>query len=388
VAGSSKKQKRRQHVTSRQTSRTAAGANLARQEGKSDESVKWPERPDFWQNILQAVGTEPRDVEVLKGASGIEHEVFAAGVDAERNRLVVISADDNPRLAALVQADIQAAAGQAHVLMARPVAIAGYDLAAVTRGINGSYSLQLNGFGPADGESQEDAQIRLQPYVEPIFDLVVSWFSNANSVRVAKAALKQLFDQLTRLKFSVDDESGLSIDFSGLIADSGQFVDNLLGTCALPLHRFSDEHMDVIQECSDLRDVQDILKIHNVYQYFYPAPDQLVLGTIDRHINPFEAEPLDVARQNGHPLGVNEIVDSGVTGIQSLVDSLRERKLLVEGEYAVELSETGKTERLNVKFTPKEGVVSKIANRFAVSVNLKNIFGLGVSTGGKEDNKK
>src|SRR5947209_5147820 len=89
----------------------------------SPEPASQPSYPEFWRNLLKAVGAEPRETESLRGASGISHEVIAAGADDEGRRLIVVSAAGDARTAALAHADLQAAFNPIRVILARPVVI-------------------------------------------------------------------------------------------------------------------------------------------------------------------------------------------------------------------------------------------------------------------------
>jgi hypothetical protein len=79
-------------------------------------------------------------------------------------------------------------------------------------------------------------------------------------------------------------------------------------------------------------------------------------------------------KQLGHPLAVPEIVDK-VTSPYEIIDQLRSRKLIVEGEIGYEISEQAQSARLTVKFKPREGLVSKLVNRFSIKLDLKDLFG-------------
>jgi len=52
-------------------------------------------------------------------------------------------------------------------------------------------------------------------------------------------------------------------------------------------------------------------------------------------------------------------------------------KLVVEGEFGLELTSSGKTIRSSVKFRPKESLISKIINQFSIKIDLKSLFRIG-----------
>lgn len=79
----------------------------------------------------------------------------------------------------------------------------------------------------------------------------------------------------------------------------------------------------------------------------------------------------------GHPFGQAEVLDPNVD-IESVIDALQDRGLIVEGEYGIEVSGDGNKLRALVKFRPREGFVSKLMNRMNLDINLstKEWFGI------------
>ena len=69
-----------------------------------------------------------------------------------------------------------------------------------------------------------------------------------------------------------------------------------------------------------------------------------------------------------------ELVD-GKLGLAQVIDALQERDLVVEGEMGFEVGPEGNRIRTALKFQPREGLVSKVINRFSFNVDLKNLFG-------------
>jgi len=60
-----------------------------------------------------------------------------------------------------------------------------------------------------------------------------------------------------------------------------------------------------------------------------------------------------------------------------LIDALEEKKLCVEGEHCVELTETGRSVRTTVKWKPREGFIAKLSRILSLKLDLslKELFG-------------
>jgi hypothetical protein len=86
----------------------------------------------IWGAFGRALGAEPRTSRTIRGVSGLDHLVEGISVDDKGNRVIVFAAEPNPRVAALMQVDIQATMPTARVLVARPIA---FDFAAIARGL-------------------------------------------------------------------------------------------------------------------------------------------------------------------------------------------------------------------------------------------------------------
>jgi hypothetical protein len=154
------------------------------------------------------------------------------------------------------------------------------------------------------------------------------------------------------------------------------YDDRKMGICPVPLYDFSEAEYDAIAGGQDPEGIQEILRRRDVMQYFYPPSDQLTLGLVDRGINDPNTiiDQLTGAPKLGHPLAQPEII-SKVSSLSQVIDELKSRDLLVEGEMGWEVSEQGKAARVTVKFAPREGLISKLINRLSISLDLKDIFG-------------
>jgi hypothetical protein len=84
----------------------------------------------FWTSVSRALGAEFREGDSITGASGIAHPMQAISVDDKSKRLILFSSEPDPRVAALIQGDIQATMPDTNVLVARPTV---YDLGALVR---------------------------------------------------------------------------------------------------------------------------------------------------------------------------------------------------------------------------------------------------------------
>lgn len=153
--------------------------------------------------------------------------------------------------------------------------------------------------------------------------------------------------------------------------------DRTLGNCFIPLYDFTDSDAEVLHRGQDVEAVRYVLRQKGILQYFYPAPDQLILGFLDRGLDRSTSliELVNTAPAIGHPLGQSEMVPPE-TRLSHIVEALMERKLIVEGEIGLELSGQGQATRGTVRFRPREGIFEKIARILSVKVdfNLKDLF--------------
>ena len=126
-------------------------------------------------------------------------------------------------------------------------------------------------------------------------------------------------------------------------------------------------------------DIEERLKTLGIFQYFFPPPDQIALGFTDGNSAPIGTivSAIELAPAMGHPLAAPELVNGGVDPV-GIVEQLVDQGLLVEGEIGYEVTEDGKRQRATVRFRPREGLISKILQRFNVkfeaTANLKDLF--------------
>jgi len=343
-----------------------------------------PDYSHFWPSLLRAVGTEPRDLPNLRGASGINHEFAAVGADDAERRLVVVSQEGSAAGAAMAQADLQAAMQDVKVIVARPVVI---DLAAVGKSIAEQSgrpaftSSDLMRIQQVEEAGSEELQATLNDQLTQMFGPLILQIVTARAVGSINLlqGLAQFMDQMSKMNWQLpsDDPDAVVADFSKLLTTPTLQSDSELGVCGIPLYEFDPDELEAIHSGTDRNQIEGILRRHDILQYFYPAPDQTVLGLVDRgqgSLGTME-EVARVAPEIGHPYGSSEIVSA--EQLPALIDELRQRKLLVEGELGYELTESGKQQRAIVRFKPREGIISKVVNRISVKINLKSIIKIG-----------
>jgi hypothetical protein len=329
----------------------------------------------FWNNILGAVHVTPKAVHRIAGASGLTHEIIAIGVDDTSKRMVIVSPEHDGRTAALVQSDIQGAHPDYRVLTIRPAAVSVSKLAQAIEAVFGS---------PIMTEATFAA---IQKNQAPLQSALNQSLGNLVGVgeKLALPKLPQILEliqQLAKLKFARTDLSGsssdgrFSIDLTTILSYDPIGADRDVGVCGFPFYDFDEQAIDAILATSSTDEVADALRQRDIFQYFYPAPDQLALGLVERGIsNPDKLSSiLEKAPRTGHPFGQAELVETQ-SSVLKAVNALQARNLVVEGEFGLEVSPDGMRVRSTVKFKPKEGLVSKLINRFSFNIDLKDLFG-------------
>ena len=71
----------------------------------------------------------------------------------------------------------------------------------------------------------------------------------------------------------------------------------------------------------------------------------------------------------GHPFGTNELIPTS-SDVKDIVEQLSESSFVSEVDHMIKLTSDGTTSRLKIKATPRESAVSKLVNRFKLTVRL------------------
>ena len=169
-----------------------------------------------------------------------------------------------------------------------------------------------------------------------------------------------------------ENPSNPLVSLAGMLALDSLAVDRAHGVCAIPLYEFTETDWEMLLEGRRVEQIQERLKQLDIFQYFFPAADQMALGLVDRGINrqSYLTAAIESAPTLGHPFGSTEIVQEDIS-LSELIDALQDRNLLVEGELGLEVTPLGTTKRASIKFRPREGIISKVLQRLSVNVDLK-----------------
>jgi hypothetical protein len=373
------KQRPKKSERSPRVNRRLVATEVASQGIKATSDTQPPDYKHFWPSLLRAAESEPRDIKEITGASGIRHQVIAAGFDDRRKRLLVVSAEQDARSAALAQADIGAVMPGFKVVLARPIVV---DLPGLAQQITNMAGRSV--FGARDvptgaASDQKAMQRAMEPYLQAIGPTLTQWVSNIQGVGSVGllTSLAQIVQQLSANPAWFQRE-GMEVRLDELSKLEPMQQDQALGTCPLPLYSFSGEEMETIHKGTDLDAIKHVFSEHGVLQYFFPPADQLALGLVDRSVltGPELVERLKSAPVLGHPYGKYELLSSDV-GVVELIDALAERKYIAKGELTYEITPEGQSVRRVVSVMPREALVSKLINRIRVKIDLKSFFRIG-----------
>jgi hypothetical protein len=340
------------------------------------------QKSELWNNIIRAAEGDPRPEKAIRGASGFSHPVIAVGVDEKRRRVVMISGESDARYAALAQGDIQAAMPSVKVAMARPLALNLGVVAKLISEVLGKFSV-----GPKDAKWMSDHKKEFQKRSQDIIDsekitnIVASPFSalGLNLLAVFKEAMQQLF--LIEIQKSDNLTKTPTINVQRLAVLDPVEADRRMGVCSIPLYDIDKESMEILSSKSNVDLAKEILRKHDILQYFFPAADHLALGLVDNGVNSPSVllEQLRKTPREGHPYGPLEILKQPASLLE-VVDALKDRGLLTEVELGYEVSPNGNSYRAQVCSKPREGLVSKLSKIFSIKIDLslKDLFkGIG-----------
>lgn len=324
---------------------------------------------EFWENLLAGLGFKARHVRSISGASGINHPVLALGVDEPHERLVIVSGDGDARTAAMMQIDVQNEISDARVLVIRPVVFGLATLAHRAIEETGASAVDLVGLIEKFKERPESEQ---KLGIESVAKRLVTISPRATEV----GTFNVLGDALAALTIL----SSVNLEKAGVTDGKRTWnferleelaqMDRLLGTCEIPLYKFTDADWDAIW-AGRLDEFQPRLLDLGISQYFYPPTDVAAISIIERSKLPLKdvSKAVEHFPRLGHPLTTPEILEK-TTATVDLVDALRDRGLIVDGELSV----TGNEIRAAVRFKPREGAVSRLISALKLNFTTNITF--------------
>lgn len=337
----------------------------------------------IWKSFCTALGAEYREHKEIQGSSGLIHPVQAIAVDEVKKRLIVVSAEYNPRIAALMRVDIQATLPDTKVLVARPIAV---DLAHATR------SLFFDGRGGLDyskvieiaqvlgsGNSNKDlVEKQFGPQLTPIFDGI------KRSGLPIRSHILHTLEQVSSIDWARFKDAKHT-DLVGLMLQGIQMIqglDNLAedrqqGICPIPTYEFSDHDWEVFLRGREIDEIQARLKALNIFQYFFPPKDSFALAMVDNGKGNLSdiAVAEQLAEAGGHELSGNELLRD-VNDLPDILAAFKDAGYIAEGEMSWEMTQAGESVRQSVKFRPRESLVAKLIGQFSAKFNmdLKDLF--------------
>jgi hypothetical protein len=339
----------------------------------------------LWASFATAIGAELRPGDAIKGKSGIEHKAQALAFDEAGKRIIVISSEQDARVAALVQSDIQALHENYGVILARPII---FDLGAISRQIISvippiSFTMnQLSGYMEYLSKlTSEEKAALIDGYGGNLLKSLLLALQNVSLPplpqvmgaigQVSRLPLGQLMKNIG------DKDADIAFAVRGLAEIDNLENDRKYGVCPIPLYELSNDDWELFLSGSDADSIAQRLLDLDIYQYFFPSPDHVALGLVDRGIASEQAlvEAVSHVPALGHPFGNFEILKSP-SALPKLLQDLKSSGYVAEGEMGIEISAQGQNVRSIVKFRPRESILSKILNRisFGFSVNPKDFI--------------
>ncbi len=328
----------------------------------------------IWGNIARALGAEPREYPMVTGTSGIEHQFLSIAVDETAKRIILVSAEPDPRITALTQVDIQATFPESRVLIARPIAI---DLGFLARALEkslGSTEIRLNELTTLfNSIPKEDQAEFVNKFAGGVINRISAAFKHVTLPTLAQiiTVIQQAanIDWPTTLSSANQPETGLVIPLRGLLESDNLATDRKYGICPIPLYELTDDDWELLNSRDDIDEIKRRLRELGIYQYFFPAADELALGFVDRGVHSMEGVARAASRtaELGHQISSTELVHAP-SQVGDIIDALQEAEYLVEGEVGLNIGPNGNSFRLNVKFRPQEGLFDKVLKRLNVNV--------------------
>ena len=317
----------------------------------------------FWKNFVRALDAEPRDDNVVRGISGIEHKLLGIGVNDKDRRLVLVSDTPTAEHAALMQVDVAATSRDLNVVIARPAA---FDLTGPVRKIVEAYGspvldkTAIEKFNEL-GKKEDDQAMRMA--FGQLFGAFMLTAARAFTFTplTGYSQFQQFVSQLSLIDFTtaLSDENG-QVDLKPFAELDITLKDRELGICPVPLYKFEETQMETILSATNAEPVTEVLHDLDIHQYFFPEPEDVGLGLVDRGItNPENVETaLTTAPKIGHPYAGSG-GDVSAQFAHEIVQRLIDNERLEEAEVLM-VTEDGAQLRVRAKAKPSEAFIVKL----------------------------
>ncbi|HKC64853.1 MAG TPA: hypothetical protein VKB86_14520 [Pyrinomonadaceae bacterium] len=153
--------------------------------------------------------------------------------------------------------------------------------------------------------------------------------------------------------------------------------DRRAGLCSFSFSQFAQREIELIlQQGAEVEAIKDIFRRHNLFQYFFPAPDHLALGLIESRRVSFLPQLIDQLVRTpdlGHPFGPNELMTVQYS-FTEMVKELQNLGLVKERESGLEITDEGLKARALVSETAREALLNKILNQLSANLYLKSLL--------------
>lgn len=325
---------------------------------------------NFWNNILLAVETVPTEQRTIVGRSGLSHHVLAMGVDTDRNRIVIVSADPDARTAVLAREDIQAKYPDQKVVLTRPLPFTLSPLAEILCQSIGSQAISLAEITARLPEQKElDGEIRksISPHIDALIGSVTK--VPVNFVAVFQEAIAQL--GLLKFNSPIVNED-FTIQLTELLDYDVARQDRIYGNCPFPLFEITGDMHEELQK-GDVEQTKYVLDQMGVLPYFFPNIDEVALG-VTENLKLSETQliqAIDLTPTEGHPLAQTSLLEEFRADPLSFIQQIKSTGYLMEVEEILEITSDGQAVRSTIRTRPQEGTISKIARLISIKLDIK-----------------
>jgi hypothetical protein len=278
-----------------------------------------------------------------------------------------------------MQVDVQATLPDAHVLVARPIM---FDIGQVSRRVllglsTGTLVVHdvvsaIEHFQTLDEvDSKKFAQAKLEP-----LSLLLEGATRLD------LPFSSQFLGLAQQIINIDWEKHLqgNMTLAGVVTafmSTSQMdpteADRQMGVCPLPFFELTEQNWELLLSGKHIDEVQELLKKLGVYQYFYPAPEHLLLGLAEKHLSKEGSiiKAAEVSPVIGHPIGKPELFPDAANIVDAL-EAIKAAGYVAEAEVGYTLTSKGQEIRQTMKVRPREGFLEKLSRVLQIKLDINS----------------